>query len=74
MLYGHQSPVLFVRINTKKELVISVSEIKEIRIHDLNSQTCVQKFYKKMFPELEPRAISACVFIPIREVICIFLP
>ncbi len=47
-LQGHQAPVLHVVINHKKEQVISVSKTNEIRVHDLNTQVCLQVLFKKV--------------------------
>ena len=41
-MQGHNSPVIEIRVNERLEQVISISELKEIRIYDLNTQACVQ--------------------------------
>ena len=51
-LQGHQAPIIHVVVNNPKEQVISVSESNEVRIHDLNTQVCLQTFYRKVMFEL----------------------
>ena len=67
-LTGHQAPIISVAIDQSLEVVISFAENKELRVHDLNRQLCIQTFYKQMLPEMGPRHISSCMYNPIRKV------
>jgi len=62
LLQGHKSPVTHVCAVTKLEYIISVAENKEVRVHDLNTQTVIQTFYRKMMPGMGPRPFSAVHF------------
>ncbi len=62
LLQGHQSPILHVILNLRREYVISIADNKEVRIHDLNAQTCIQTFYRKMMPGLGPRSITSALY------------
>ena len=68
LLTGHQSAVIYVTIDRERELVISFSESKEIRVHDLLQHTCIQTFYKNMMPNVGPRAVGAVLYNPVRAV------
>ena len=47
MLHGHKSPIVHIHVNVPKENIISIAENKEIRVHDFNTQSCIQAFYRK---------------------------
>lgn len=67
MLRGHMSPIIKIHISPTKDHVISIAENKEIRVHDLNSQTCIQTFFRKMVCGLGERIISATLFQPAKH-------
>ncbi len=67
ILHGHKSPVEHVVINSVKEHVISIAENKEIRVHDLTTQTCIQTFFRKMLPDMGPRMVTAAMFQETRQ-------
>ena len=48
-----------VHLNSSREQVISFAENKDIRIHDINSNVCVQTFYRKVIPDVGFRPFTA---------------
>lgn len=50
--FSFQFPILHVSIDTTLEKVVSMSENKEIRVHDLTTQTSVQTIFRKMIQGL----------------------
>ena len=62
VLQGHKSPITQVKVNLSRETIISIADNKEIRIFDLNTQTCIQTFYRKMFPGMGPRPFTGLFF------------
>ena len=61
-LRGHQSAILRIHLNVLKEQIVSIAENKEIRVHDLDTQTCVQLFHRQFIPLVGNRKISASLF------------
>ena len=61
LLYGHKSPILYVTVNVDRELVVSISDAREIMVHELATQKCMQTIFRKMIP-IGPRPISSVCF------------
>jgi WD40 repeat protein len=66
-LSGHKSPILHVLVNSTDENVISIAENKDIRIHDLTTQTCIQSLFRKMLPNMGSQPISVAMFNESRQ-------
>ena len=67
ILHGHQSHIIIVYVDSRRENIISVARNKDVRVHDLYTLACTQFVHHMHVPDMGRGAVIGATYNPYRR-------